>query len=283
MATKKKAEKTKIETLEPEILPESSSGNVQAQDDSEEHIISIEKKLVALYNLQQIDSQIDRIRIVRGELPLEVEDLEDEVIGLETRISNFEQDMAELKTQIVEKELMIKESKAMIEKYKAQQMNVRNNREFESLNKEIEFQGLEIQLAEKHIREFNMSRELKKEEIEKAKQELEERRGDLAVKKNELSDIVSETEKEEKQLAIQSDNNQKVIEERLLNAYKRIRDNARNGLAVVVVERDACGGCFSKIPPQRQLDIKMHKKIIVCEYCGRILVDPAIVEAAKLS
>lgn len=283
MTSKKKAVSEELENQEPEIHTETSKGNVQAQDDSDEAIISIEKKLVALYNLQQIDSQIDKIRIVRGELPLEVEDLEDEVIGLETRIANFNQDVEVLQRQITEKEVMIKDSKTLIEKYKAQQMNVRNNREFESLNKEVEYQGLEIQLAEKHIREYSSSLALKKEEITKAANELEERRGDLEVKKNELSDIVSETKKEEELLAIQSQNNQKVIEERLLNAYTRIRDNARNGLAVVMVERDACGGCFSKIPPQRQLDIKMHKKIIVCEYCGRILVDPAIVEAAHLA
>lgn len=285
MATRKtKGKSTKtIKKKGPETHAEIGASTVQDQDSSEETIVSIEKRLVALYNLQQIDSQIDKIRIVRGELPLEVEDLEDEVVGLETRITNFDQDIETQQQQIAEKELMIKESKGLIEKYKAQQMNVRNNREFESLSKEVEYQGLEIQLAEKHIREFNNNLTLKKEELEKSKQELEERRGDLELKKNELADIVSETEKEEEQLAIQSQNNQKVIEERLLNAYKRIRENARNGLAVVMVERDACGGCFSKIPPQRQLDIKMHKKIIVCEYCGRILVDPTIVEAAHMS
>jgi uncharacterized protein len=283
MATKKKNQNLETEIPEAEVQTVIVPTQAQTQDDSEENIFSIEKKLVALYNLQQIDSQIDRIRIVRGELPLEVEDLEDEVVGLETRIANFEQDLGELQKQIAAKEQMIKESNAMIEKYKSQQMNVRNNREFESLNKEIEFQGLEIQLAEKRIREHTLSLDLKKEEIDTARQELEERKGDLEVKKHELADIVSETEKEEEHLAVRSKNNEKVIEERLLKAYKRIRDNAHNGLAVVMVERDACGGCFSKIPPQRQLDIKMHKKIIVCEYCGRILVDPAIVEAAKES
>lgn len=283
MTAKKKDDHEDFEMKEPEIHVESSKGRVQSQDDSEETIFSIERKLIALYNLQQIDSQIDRIRIVRGELPLEVEDLEDEVIGLETRITNFEQDIDALKRQVTEKEVLIKDSKSLIEKYQSQQNNVRNNREFESLNKEIEYQGLEIALAEKHIREFNTSLTLKKEEIERAKLELEERRSDLQVKKNELADIVSETEKEEENLVVQSQENQKVIEERLLNAYSRIRNNARNGLAVVMVERDACGGCFSKIPPQRQLDIKMHKKIIVCEYCGRILVDPAIVDAAHLA
>lgn len=281
MTAKKKNDIEEVVDTTPEIHTESAQERVQAQDDSEETIISIEKKLIALYNLQLIESQIDKIKIVRGELPLEVQDLEDEVIGLETRITNFDQEIDNLKQQVKKKEQLIKESKSLIEKYEGQQKNVRNNREFESLNKEIEYQGLEIQLAEKHIREFTASLSLKNEETERAKTELEERKADLEVKKNELADIVSETEKEEEQLTVQSKNHQKVIEERLLNAYQRIRENARNGLAVVVVERDACGGCFSKIPPQRQLDIKMHKKIIVCEYCGRILVDPAIVEAAQ--
>lgn len=281
MTAKKKNDIEEVVDTTPEIHTESAHERVQAQDDSEETIISIEKKLVALYNLQLVDSQIDKIKIVRGELPLEVQDLEDEVIGLETRIANFEQEIEGIKQQVKSKEQLIKESKSLIEKYEGQQKNVRNNREFESLNKEIEYQGLEIQLAEKHIREFTASLALKKEETDRAKTDLEERKADLEVKKNELADIVSETEKEEEQLSVQSKNHQKVIEERLLNAYQRIRENARNGLAVVVVERDACGGCFSKIPPQRQLDIKMHKKIIVCEYCGRILVDPAIVEAAQ--
>lgn len=283
MVAKKKAVQEAHEPENPEIHTQMSKMAGQLQDESEEIVISIEKRLVALYNLQQIDSQIDKIRIIRGELPLEVEDLEDEVVGLETRITNFKQDVDALKQQIAAKDQMIKESKSLIERYQGQQNNVRNNREFESLNKEIEYQGLEIQLAEKHIREFNAALALKKEEISRAKQELEERRGDLQSKKNELADIVSETEKEEKLLLSKSQDNQKVIEDRLLNAYSRIRTNARNGLAVVMVERDACGGCFSKIPPQRQLDIKMHRKIIVCEYCGRILVDPAIVEIAQNS
>lgn len=283
MVAKKKVVPEVHEPESPEIHTQMAKMAGQSLDESEEIVISIEKKLVALYNLQQIDSQIDKIRIIRGELPLEVEDLEDEVVGLETRITNFKQDVDAFKQQIAAKDQMIKESKSLIERYQAQQNNVRNNREFESLNKEIEYQGLEIQLAEKHIREFNTGLALKKEEISRAKQELEERRGDLQSKKNELADIVSETEKEEKLLLSRSQDNQKVIEDRLLNAYTRIRDNARNGLAVVMVERDACGGCFSKIPPQRQLDIKMHRKIIVCEYCGRILVDPAIVETAQNS
>lgn len=241
--------------------------------ESDESEISIEKKLIALYSLQQIDSQIDKIRIIRGELPLEVEDLEDEIIGLQTRIDNHIQDIETLNVQIKEKENQIKDSQSHIKRYLEQQSNVRNNREFESLNKEIEYQNLEIALAEKRIKEYSHSLNLKNEEIEAAQKVLEERNNDLEIKKSELSDIVGETEKEEQTLIRQSEDYQKYIEERLLTAYKRIRKNARNGLAVVSVERDACGGCFSAIPPQRQLDIRMHKKIIVCEYCGRILVD----------
>ncbi|MDY0102436.1 MAG: C4-type zinc ribbon domain-containing protein [Lentimicrobium sp.] len=241
--------------------------------DIDETDISIEKKLVALYSLQQIDSQIDKIRIIRGELPLEVEDLEDEIIGLQTRIDNHIQEVETLKVSVKEKEGAIKDSQSQIKRYEEQQMNVRNNREYDSLSKEIEFQNLEIALAEKRIKEFSHHLSLKNEEIEAAQKVLDERKSDLDIKKSELADIVSETEKEEQNLLKKSEDYQRYIEERLLTAYKRIRKNARNGLAVVSVERDACGGCFSAIPPQRQLDIRMHKKIIVCEYCGRILVD----------
>ena len=240
--------------------------------------ISIEKKLFALYTLQQIDSQIDKIRIIRGELPLEVEDLEDEIAGLETRTENYIEEIDTLQKSVTEKELAIKDCQVLIKRYEEQQMNVRNNREYDSLTKEIEFQNLEIQLAEKRIREFSLLLSSKKEEIEKAQLVLNERRNDLEIKRAELSDIVTETEKEEQSLMKKSEENQKFIEERLLTAYTRIRNNARNGLAVVTVERDACGGCYSFIPPQRQLDIRMHKKIIVCEYCGRILVDKGLSE-----
>jgi uncharacterized protein len=249
--------------------------------DGEETEISIEKKLIALFNLQQIDSQIDKIRIIRGELPLEVEDLEDEIIGLETRIDNYIQEIENLKGQVKEKELQIKESLSQIKRYEEQQMNVRNNREYDSLSKEIEFQNLEIALAEKRIKEFSNSLNLKNDEITSAQKTLDELRNDLEIKKSELSDIVNETEKEEQTLLAKSEDYQRFIEERLLTAYKRIRKNARNGLAVVSVERDACGGCFSAIPPQRQLDIRMHKKIIVCEYCGRILVEHGLASKAE--
>lgn len=241
--------------------------------DIDETDISIEKKLVALYSLQQIDSQIDKIRIIRGELPLEVEDLEDEIVGLQTRIDNHIQEIEAHKVSVKEKENSIKDSQSQIKRYEEQQMNVRNNREYDSLSKEIEFQNLEIALAEKRIKEFSHHLSLKNDEIEAAQKVLDDRKSDLDIKKSELADIVSETEKEEQNLLKKSEDYQRYIEERLLTAYKRIRKNARNGLAVVSVERDACGGCFSAIPPQRQLDIRMHKKIIVCEYCGRILVD----------
>lgn len=243
--------------------------------------ISIEKKLIALYTLQQNDSKIDRIKIVRGELPLEVEDLEDEVAGLETRIDNYIQEIELLEKQVADKHLAIKESQALIKRYEEQQNNVRNNREYDALTKEVEFQSLEIQLSEKRIREFTAQLTMRKEEVESAQNELNDRRNDLEAKRSELTDIVAETELEEKELIHKSEQQQRLIEERLLIAYKRIRKNARNGLAVVPVERDACGGCFSYIPPQRQLDIKLHKKIIVCEFCGRILVDKELADSMQ--
>ncbi len=243
--------------------------------------VTIEKKLVALYSLQQVDSEINKIRIVRGELPLEVQDLEDEIEGLETRIENVNNEVKEIENDIKVKKAAIKEHQSQIKKYEAQQMNVRNNREYDSITKEIEFQTLEIQLCEKKIKEFTTALELKTESAEKTILLHKERKEDLTQKKVELEEIVSETEKEEKKLVDKLQESQKYIEERLITAYQRIKKNARNGLAVVMVERDACGGCFNKIPPQRQLDIKMHKKIIVCEYCGRILVDSTIDEAVR--
>jgi predicted nucleic acid-binding Zn-ribbon protein len=243
--------------------------------------LTIEKKLVALYTLQQLHSQIDKIRIIRGELPLEVQDLEDDIAGLETRVDNFIQETVVLEKSIGDKKNTIKDSQALIKKYEDQQMNVRNNREYDSLTKEIEFQNLEIALSEKRIREFTASLELKQLEIVNLQKSLEDRKNDLEIKRSELQDIIAETEKEESDLVRLSEDSKKYIEERLLTAYTRIRKNARNGLAVVQIERDACGGCFNKIPPQHQLDIRMHKKIIVCEYCGRILVDDGIVNAVS--
>lgn len=279
-----KAEKAKSTKAVKEVtkVEKTTKKKTATANDSEENLqFTIEKKLTALYNLQLIDSHIDKIRIVRGELPLEVQDLEDEIAGLETRIEKFELESKDFDMQVSEKENAIKESHLLMKKYQDQQMNVRNNREYDSLTKEVEFQNLEIQLCEKRIKEYTFKLESIKTEIEKSQTLLIDRKGDLDIKKNELSDIIIETENEEKELQIKSEANQKFVDERLVVAYQRIRENARNGLAVVQIERDACGGCFNKIPPQHQLDIRMHKKIIVCEYCGRILVDPEIAEAAS--
>jgi len=238
--------------------------------------VTVEEKLLALYKLQVIDTQIDKIRIVRGELPLEVQDLEDELAGLETRIGNLQEEAKQLDNSINEKKNAIKESLALIKKYEAQQGNVRNNREFDSINKEIEYQTLDIQLSEKRIKEFKAAIDAKNDQVSSSAINLEERKKDLAHKKDELADIVAETEKDEEKLIDESAKAAAKIEDRLYSAYKRIRSNAINGLSVVSIQRDACGGCFNKIPPQRQMDIRLRKKIIVCEYCGRILVDPEI-------
>lgn len=235
--------------------------------------MSVEDKLNALYELQQVDSGIDRIKILRGELPLEVQDLEDEVEGLETRIRNFESEISSLQESISKKNNEIVTSKGLIKKYQEQQNNVRNNREFDSISKEVEFQTLEIELSEKRKKEFSQQVDEKKSQIAESQKLLDERKGDLQNKKNELDEIISDTKKEEENLIKRSNEIQKSVEHRLVIAYQKIRTNARNGLAVVTVQRDACGGCFNKIPPQRQLDIRSRKKIIVCEYCGRILVD----------
>lgn len=238
----------------------------------------VEEKLRILFELQQIDSKVDQIKTLRGELPLEVQDLEDEIAGLDTRISNFKTEVENLNQQISNKKEEIKNAEGLIVKYDEQQKNVRNNREYDSLSKEIEYQTLEIELCEKRIKEYTQQAKEKKELIDEAEKLHNDRTSDLQNKKNELDNIVKETQKEEEELNKKSEAYQEIIEPRLLTAYKRIRDNARNGLAVVTVNRDACGGCFNKIPPQRQLDIKVRRKIIVCEYCGRILVDSAFSE-----
>jgi predicted nucleic acid-binding Zn-ribbon protein len=240
---------------------------------AEKNELSVEEKLRALYNLQQVDSKIDKIRTVRGELPLEVADLEDELAGLETRFQNIKSEVDALEESINDKKNLIKDSLVAIKKYETQQDKVRNNREFESLSKEIEFQNLEIQLAEKRIKEYKAAIITKSELVTETEANIEERRKDLTIKKKDLEEIIAETQKEEEDLLSQSQAAEQKIEARLVNAYKRIRSNSRNGLAVVTVERDSCGGCFNKIPPQTQLDIRTHKKIIVCEHCGRILVD----------
>jgi predicted nucleic acid-binding Zn-ribbon protein len=233
---------------------------------------TIADKLDALFELQKIDSKIDNIRTIRGELPLEVQDLEDEIGGLNTRIGKINDETKELETEISDRKIASKESEVAISKFKEQQNNVRNNREFESLAKEIEFQELEIKLNEKRTKEAKLKIENKKELLVDATERLELKKADLAVKKAELDAIVSETQKDEDKLIKASDDAKKNIESRLVFAYNRLRENAKNGLAVVQVVRDSCGGCFNKIPPQRQLDIVTKKKIIVCEHCGRILV-----------
>lgn len=243
--------------------------------------LPVEEKLKYLFDLQRYHSEIDKIKTLRGELPLEVQDLEDEIAGLETRISKLKDEVKEFEQNVTNKKNEITEAQALIKKYQEQQNNVRNNREYDSLSKEIEFQTLEIELCEKRIKEFTAKMSEKKELIDESEKNLKERQDDLKNKQNELDAIVAETQKEEEVLGNKVRDLEEKIEERLLSAYKRIRKNARNGLAVVTVQRDACGGCFNKIPPQRQLDIRSRKKIIVCEYCGRILVDPEIHEEEK--
>jgi len=245
----------------------------KAKKSAEVAEMTVAEKLKALYNKQLVDTAIDKIKILRGELPLEVQDLEDEIEGLQTRVSKFDEDVAALEKSISGKNQEITNSQELIKKYQEQQNNVRNNREYDSLSKEIEFQTLEIELCEKRIREFTVQIEDKKVVIGESASVLSERKLDLENKKSELDAIIDETKKEEEVLEKKSAGLDEIIEPRLSTAYTKIRANARNGLAVVPVERDACGGCFNKIPPQRQLDIASHKKIIVCEYCGRILVD----------
>ena len=238
--------------------------------------LSVEERLRALYNLQKVDSEITKIQILRGELPLEVQDLEDEIEGLQTRIEKLEGEQTDNETAISNKKNEIEDAGVLIKKYEEQQNNVRNNREFDALTKEVEFQNLEIELCEKKIREFKFKTDEITATLDKAKLFTDNRVQDLELKKSELDSITKETQKEEDDLHKQSELIGEKVEERLLTAYKRIRGNARNGLAVVAVERDACGGCFNKIPPQRQLDIRMRNRISVCEYCGRILVDKDI-------
>lgn len=235
--------------------------------------VTVEEKLRALYDLQLIDSRIDEIRNVRGELPLEVEDLEDEVAGLNTRIQKLETDLESVDSDIKNKKILIDDSKAAIKKYTEQQKNVRNNREFNALSKEIEFQELEIELAEKHIKEHRAQIEQKKEVIAQTKERLNDRDKHLAHKKGELDAILAETQKEEELLVKKSNEYETQIEDRLISAYKRIRANVKNGLAVVAVERGASGGSYFTIPPQVIVEISGRRKIITDEHSGRILVD----------
>ena len=243
--------------------------------------VSVEQKLVALYTLQQVDSKIDEIRAYRGNLPLEIQDMEDEIAGLETRIANLKDESKKHQKDISDYKIKIKEIEALIKKYEDQQNNVRNNREYDSLTKEIEYQQLDIQLSEKRIREITAKDNDVATKVAQAQLRLTELQSSLQDKKEELHSLVEGTEKEEEQLLQRSADCEKLVEDRLLVAYKRIRKNARNGLAVVGIFDEACGGCFNRIPPQHQLDICTHKKIIVCEYCGRILVDKGIIEQYK--
>lgn len=245
---------------------------------SEVHDISIEEKLKALYQLQKAHSEIDKINTLRGELPLEVQDLEDEIAGLETRIGNYRDETKNLDTATANKKNEILNAQALIKKYQEQQNNVRNNREYDSISKEMEFQTLEIELCEKRIREFSLQKQERDVSIESAVTILDERKADLENKRRELDEITADTSKEMDHLVAQAEVVEDKIDARLLMAFKRIRGNARNGLAVVTVQRDSCGGCFANIPPQRQLDIRSRKKVIVCEYCGRILVDSGMDE-----
>ena len=237
---------------------------------------SVEEKLQSLYQLQTMLTEIDKIKTLRGELPLEVQDLEDEIAGLTTRIEKASADVVEMSKGVAENKNTIEVSKQAVNKYQEQQDHVSNNREFDSLNKEIEFKNLEIELAEKRIREFTNAINAKKEEIENNRALVAEKQQDLEIKKSELQEIIEENRQEEERLREKCKNLELNIEPRLLQSFKRIRNNTRNGLGIVYVQRESCGGCFNKIPPQRQLDIRMRKTIIVCEYCGRIMIDPEL-------
>ena len=265
-------------TTKKETEQENAVANVIRPIDAD---VAVEKRLIALYTLQTVDSEIDKIKIIRGELPQAIQDLEDEIAGLETRIQNFNNDIKATEEKMTAEKNEIAEHNEMTKKYQKQQDNVRNNREFEAINKEIEYTGLQIQLCERRLKEDAAHIKELQQHISAAELLLENRRKDLQVKKDELGDIIKETEKDEARLLEKSQEQEQYIEPRYLTAYKRIRGAARNGLAVVTIDRDACGGCFSKIPPQRQTEIKMHKKVIVCEHCGRILVDDNIAEIAK--
>ncbi|MDO7613631.1 MAG: C4-type zinc ribbon domain-containing protein [Crocinitomicaceae bacterium] len=276
-ATSTKETKASKKTTTAKKSPSTAKKKVSATKDS-----SIEEKLDGLFNLQKIDSEIDRIRIIRGELPIEVEDLEDEIVGLETRTGKIQSEIDEIDQDISNRKIGSKESDAAILKYKERQNNVRNNREFESLSKEIEFQELEIKLNEKRTKEGKIKIDNKKEILAEATDRLNLKKADLTTKKAELDSIISATQKDENKLLKASKEAKKNIEERLVLAYNRLRDNSKNGLAVVELiygnkrntgHRDAsCGGCFNKIPPQRELDIVTKKKIIICEHCGKILI-----------
>ena len=243
--------------------------------------LAVEQHMKALYELQTILSEIDRIKQIRGELPLEVKDLEDNIEGLKTRIENYRRDVEDFRRKTsIEKE-KINESQAKIARYKEQLDNVRNNREFDLLSKEVEFQTLEIELSEKHLNEFARAIDSRNADIAATEEKLSDSQHILQEKKAELDEIVSETRQDEERLRVRAKEIEPTIDERTLKAFKRIRDNARNGLGIVYIQRNACGGCFNRIPPQKQMEIKMHKKVIVCEYCGRIMIDPELAGIAE--
>lgn len=242
---------------------------------------TVAEKLQNIYDLQVIDSQISEIEILKGELPMEVKDLEDEITGLETRVGRLESNINDLEGEVSRHGANIKEAEALIERYEKQMDNVKNNREYDALSKELELQKLEIQLSEKKTREINGQISGKQETLVAAKERLDGKKADLETKKVELEKIIEKTIKDEEKLVKKRDKAQKKVETRLLKAYNRIRTSYRNGLAVVTVERNSCGGCFNKIPPQVQLEIAMRKKIIVCEHCGRVLIDDAMTEKGK--
>lgn len=247
-----------------------------AVEKKSDQTISVETRLKSLYDLQTILSEIDRIKTIRGELPLEVKDLEDQIAGLNTRLDNFEREIVDLETAVKAEKDKIVNCKSLIERYNQQMDNVRNNREYDLLHKEVEFQSLEIELAQKHINDHSRAIENRRHDIEATRTRLEDVNHILNEKRNELDEIVSETRTEEENLRGKAKSIEEKIDERTLTAFKRIRKNARNGLGIVYVQRDACGGCFNRIPPQKQMEIRLHKKVIVCEYCGRIMIDPAL-------
>ena len=252
-----------------------------ANDKTKTENLSVESRLRSLYELQTVLSEIDRIKTIRGELPLEVKDLEDNLEGLRTRIANFTAEIEELKVRLSQEKEKISDSQNKIARYKEQLDNVRNTREFDLLTKEVEFQTLEIELAEKHLVDFSRQIENKTAEIKSTEEKISDNEHVLGEKKAELEEIVSETRQDEERLRQQAKDLEPKIDAYTLNAFKRIRKNARNGLGVVYIQRNACGGCFNRIPPQKQLEIKLRKKIIVCEYCGRIIIDPEIAGVAE--
>ena len=246
----------------------------------QEQTASVEKRLKALYDLQTILSEIDRIKTIRGELPLEVKDLEDSIAGLNYSIENYSREIEEIRQNLAAEKEKINNCNGLIARYKEQLDNVRNNREFDLLTKEVEFQTLEIELAEKHINDYKRAIDNKTADIEATKEKLADHTHILEEKKSELEEIVSETRQEEETLREKAKALEPQIDDRTLQAFKRIRKNARNGLGIVYVQRNACGGCFNRIPPQKQLEIRLHKKVIVCEYCGRIMIDPTLAGVA---